>query len=407
LSGWSSGPPPCDCQLSKDTRACLELCFQKDPDDRPSALSLLQCDFLVENVELDDSWSIADADFDQAVGHEELSNTKVLSRLETAIDSAVSKSRSAALLSDDTFNIIDRKINMVSKRAQVEEYVANSPLTARIDGTTPTKSAVDNPFGKQKLLEHDTSSRNRMLSNNHFAQDSENDVIGDISLLKKKLSENSTVRSSNSRESSRTNSPKIGRTDMNDWQRIESKIEQSYPEDKQHFDADCKSNDFESFSCDQIEEPTSNFRHESLIAPSKATTSSPNRSEKSSRRVPKLSQIEYVTERTSSTLSVSKSSSARVPAVVGIPIVNDRPFTCQPSLNSATNCIGSSPTLLRRATHQAARISDSDGGVDHTQVWKCLKCSAINTNPKHCEECATVRGINGRRDPKTPLFKRN
>lgn len=52
LASWTAGPPPCSRpDLSLEARACLELCFAKQPDDRPTATELLLCSFLRDREE--------------------------------------------------------------------------------------------------------------------------------------------------------------------------------------------------------------------------------------------------------------------------------------------------------------------------------------------------------------------
>lgn len=52
LASWTAGPPPCSRpDLSPEARACLELCFAKQPDDRPTATELLLCSFLRDRDE--------------------------------------------------------------------------------------------------------------------------------------------------------------------------------------------------------------------------------------------------------------------------------------------------------------------------------------------------------------------
>ena len=45
LSTWE-GIPPCQAELTDDLRACMELCFRKNPDERLNAPTLLKCAFL-------------------------------------------------------------------------------------------------------------------------------------------------------------------------------------------------------------------------------------------------------------------------------------------------------------------------------------------------------------------------
>ena len=45
LSTWE-GPPPCDVEVPPALAECMKLCFQKQPEARPVAKELLECEFL-------------------------------------------------------------------------------------------------------------------------------------------------------------------------------------------------------------------------------------------------------------------------------------------------------------------------------------------------------------------------
>jgi serine/threonine protein kinase len=55
LTGWTKGPPPYNRDITVEAQECLNLCFGKEPDQRPTAAQLLRCAFLVGGDELDES----------------------------------------------------------------------------------------------------------------------------------------------------------------------------------------------------------------------------------------------------------------------------------------------------------------------------------------------------------------
>lgn len=63
LQNWNKGPPPFQSpsKLTPEADECLNLCFRKDPNERPRAVELLQCSFLLEDEDCEDYISGKDA----------------------------------------------------------------------------------------------------------------------------------------------------------------------------------------------------------------------------------------------------------------------------------------------------------------------------------------------------------
>ncbi len=86
LTSWDQGPPPYSVPVTPDARECLELCFQKNEKDRPSAAQLLQCRFLQED-DLDDSFN------NNTLGsHDPLDDSGVITGLKQEMARVVSRS---------------------------------------------------------------------------------------------------------------------------------------------------------------------------------------------------------------------------------------------------------------------------------------------------------------------------
>jgi len=67
LEGWKGGPPPYDpAALGPGGHECLELCFQKIDTNRPSATELLECRFLKDQDDLEDSGAFSSGKFREA-----------------------------------------------------------------------------------------------------------------------------------------------------------------------------------------------------------------------------------------------------------------------------------------------------------------------------------------------------
>jgi hypothetical protein len=49
LASWV-GPPDYDRKVPVELKECLEICFAKEPEKRPTASSLLQCSFLIGSL---------------------------------------------------------------------------------------------------------------------------------------------------------------------------------------------------------------------------------------------------------------------------------------------------------------------------------------------------------------------
>jgi serine/threonine protein kinase len=58
LASWN-GPPDYDREVPIELKHCLELCFAKEAEKRPTAVDLLECTFLAED-DLDESANLAD-----------------------------------------------------------------------------------------------------------------------------------------------------------------------------------------------------------------------------------------------------------------------------------------------------------------------------------------------------------
>jgi serine/threonine protein kinase len=117
LSSWNQGPPPYNCELSADGKQCLELCFQKDENERPTASELLQCSFLRDD-DLEDSHN---SSFNGRSGRgfgdsqrDMLEDSGILTGLKQEINKAVTKSMAGLPPykpgSEETMQMIDRKI---------------------------------------------------------------------------------------------------------------------------------------------------------------------------------------------------------------------------------------------------------------------------------------------------------
>lgn len=136
LTSWEGGPPPYNCEITEEARECLELCFQKKEADRPTASQLLQCRFLSEDDDLDDSIHTRDP----------LEDSGVLSGLKQDMARAVNRSGALGGLermdSEDTIVKIDKQL---AERAQ-KKPVHNGPLPGQYRPPAST-----NPYGYQNL----------------------------------------------------------------------------------------------------------------------------------------------------------------------------------------------------------------------------------------------------------------
>lgn len=59
LASWN-GPPDYDREVPPELKDCLELCFAKDAEKRPTAVDLLECAFLAGGDDLDETSNLAD-----------------------------------------------------------------------------------------------------------------------------------------------------------------------------------------------------------------------------------------------------------------------------------------------------------------------------------------------------------
>jgi hypothetical protein len=135
LTSWEGGPPPYNCDITPEARECLELCFQKKDTDRPTASQLLQCKFLTEDDDLDDSIHTRDP----------LEDSGVLSGLKQDMARAVNRSAVGALQRQDSEDTIVRIDKQLAERAQ-KKPVHSGPLPGQ---SRPPSSS--NPYGYQNL----------------------------------------------------------------------------------------------------------------------------------------------------------------------------------------------------------------------------------------------------------------
>ena len=89
LQSWNKGPPSFkpSCPISKECQECLEICFRKKETERPTPSQLLQCDFLIDEDDLEDSLNKDDAD--------RLEDSGVMNQLKQDMDRAISISKSS------------------------------------------------------------------------------------------------------------------------------------------------------------------------------------------------------------------------------------------------------------------------------------------------------------------------
>lgn len=505
LSGWNEGPPPHNCRLPSDAEECLELCFKKNPDERPTAVELLQCRYLRDNDDLDDSYNM-DQSFYKKHDGGGLSDSGLINRLETAIDSAVSKSRTSIAIqsrhgqNDDTFEVIERRMKERGSN-KVADVITNPD-----PGSTPTRKGNDNPFGKNIApkpagiaplpLDYNAPSSSAnptprlTIEHGSVKNYASTNVNSSVHLIKKKISDATTIKGNTSpgrsRSNSRHNSPRLveprrtypssqssnrdseeltpqaydieddyerdttgGRSKVHarsgsydsqgDDNEINKQVGRVYPlerydtryyEEKQRDEDGEKKIDREEFS-EQI--PYQDRRgvkneipyHSNITYSKKTTSDGDGGIRKSSstadgiglahgssrNNVPRLAHIEYSTDRPAPS-SIGKSSSARMPRHVEHTDPSNRPATSKAALGYSKPTVAGNVDakgMIKKATHHASlqQIQQTeDFSVDHDETWVCLKCKASNTNPDHCDYCATVRGTSGVRDPRAPLQKR-
>eukprot|EP01034_Spumella_vulgaris_P022062 gene22062-28157_t len=142
LASWDQGTPAYTQEVSPEARHCMELCFKKDEAQRPTATQLLECDFLNEADDLDESFVIS-RDRDE---HDPLGDSGILSGLKSEMNKAVSRSSLGlgARGGEDTVSVIERQIQDRQTRASKQKLPVN-PFGNRASQQNPFSSANHTP----------------------------------------------------------------------------------------------------------------------------------------------------------------------------------------------------------------------------------------------------------------------
>lgn len=146
LTGWT-GPPPCArSDLTAEGKECLELCFRKNPDDRPTARELLKCAFLKDD-ELEDS---GPAPLERSMGPppsrgeggDPLDDSGVMASLRQQMAAALDLNRDSGL-AGSTLGEIDRRL---ADNNRDRERDRERDAKRRGSGSS-TAAQTPNPFG--------------------------------------------------------------------------------------------------------------------------------------------------------------------------------------------------------------------------------------------------------------------
>lgn len=146
LTSWE-GPPEYNVPVSPAARECLEMCFQKKEADRPTAQELLECEFLRDDDEMDESFALPS-------NHDPFEDSGILSGLKQDMNRAVTRSAQGLaknrLNNDDTIagienQIHERQARQVAAGGGGRQKLPVNPYSSKASAVNPFKSPPITP----------------------------------------------------------------------------------------------------------------------------------------------------------------------------------------------------------------------------------------------------------------------